>query len=143
MICFISNLKPFSIQAAGCQKYKERLIAEFEPYKLKYPQIPIEDNIYSKIIYIHQKKIDIDVDNMSKPFVDAFKGIIYKDDNIINHRVCSKIWLKDFQSYEIDIFKLPDEIAEKFSNLIEEGAEHIVYYEIGEFSQSMIKIGAD
>ncbi len=110
---------------------------------MKYPQIPIEDNIYSKIIYIHQKKIDIDVDNMSKPFVDAFKGIIYKDDNIINHRVCSRIWLKDFQSYEIDIFKLPDEIAEKFSNLIEEGAEHIVYYEIGEFSQSMIKIGAD
>lgn len=144
MICFVSSLKPFSIQSDGCKKYKERLAKEFnDNFKSIYPQIPLNESIYSKIIYIHSKKTDIDVDNMSKPFVDAFRGIIYIDDNIINHRVCTKIMLEDFETYEISIESLPDEIAEKLNELIENGSEHIVYYEIGKFSKNMIYIGDD
>lgn len=141
MVCFVSDLKPFSIQSRGYQKYKLRLIAEFESYRVLFPKIPLNENIYSKIVYIYSKKTDIDVDNMSKPFVDAFRGIIYPDDNIINHRICSKIMLEDFQLYEIPIGSLPIEIAEKFNELIENGSEHIVYYEIDKFSENMICIG--
>ena len=141
MVCFVSALKPFSIQSKGYQKYKQRLIEEFELYKSMYPELPLEENIYSKLIYIHSKKTDIDVDNMSKPFVDAFRGIIYPDDNAINHRISSKIMLEDFQTYEISIDRISNEIAEKFNELLENGSEHIVYYEIGKFAKNMIYIG--
>ncbi|OEF98275.1 RusA family crossover junction endodeoxyribonuclease [Desulfuribacillus alkaliarsenatis] len=141
MVCFVSALKPFSIQSKGYQKYKQRLIEEFKPYKSMYAELPLRENIYSKIIYIHSKKTDIDVDNMSKPFVDAFRGIIYPDDNTINHRICSKIMLEDFQTYEISIDDIPSEIAEKFNELLENGSEHIVYYEVNKFCKNMVCIG--
>lgn len=141
MVCFVSNLKPVSIQASGVQNYKRRLINEFDNFKTIFTEIPLRNDLYSKIIYMHSKKTDIDVDNMSKPFVDAFKNIIYPDDNIINHRICSKIKLDDFMTFDLNLSILPDEVAEKFDELLQNGDEHIVYFEVGNFKNSMVRIG--
>ena len=78
-------------------------------------------------IYIHSKSSDIDVDNMSKPFIDAFKGIIYPDDNIINHRICSKIKFDELELYKLQSDLLPVEIAEKLEKLITNKSPHIIY----------------
>ena len=143
MVCFVSGQKPLSIQAKPkkLDNYKQRLKQEFENHKNIFINLPITGNIYSKIIYIHSKSSDIDVDNMSKPFVDAFKGIIYPDDNIINHRICSKIKFDEFETYRFQLNLLPVEISEKFDKLISDKSPHIIYFEIGLFSPDMVFLG--
>lgn len=143
MICFVSKYKPLSINACKVEQYKKRLIEEFEEFRDIYPKLPLDEPIYSKIVYIHKRKTDIDVDNLSKPFVDAFKGIIYTDDNIINHRVSSKISLKDSGSCQICLDILPDKVAERLDEYLSNEEDNIVYYEIGEFSNDLVSIGGE
>lgn len=120
-----------------------RLVNDFEKFKLIYKNIPVSSSIYSKIIYIHLRKTDIDVDNMSKPFIDAFRNIIYTDDSVIDHRICTKISYEDFETIDIDISSLPDKVLNEFDNLIQNRAEHILYFEVGDFNNSMIKVGEE
>ena len=141
MICFVSECKPFSIQSDGCKNYKKRLQNEFASIRSLYTELPIKSSVYSKIVYIHSVPTDIDVDNMSKPFVDAFNGVIYSDDRVINHRVCSKVKFDDMGSIEINIGMLPTAIANKLEELIERKNPHIVYFEIGPFTPDMVSIG--
>jgi hypothetical protein len=141
IVCFVSGQKPLSIQAQGLNSYKQRLVQEFCSFKSIYPNLPINESIYSKVIYIHSDSSYIDVDNMSKPFIDAFKGVIYPDDNIINHRICSKIKFDDFESYEFQLELIPIEIAEKLDYLIANKNPHILYFEIGLFSPNMVFFG--
>ena len=144
MICFVSSLRPSSVQSDNKKKkrYQENLKKEFEDnFKSLYPHLPINNKLYSKLVYIYFKETDLDVDNMSKPFVDAFSGVIYPDDNVINHRVCTKIKFEDFQTFNLKIDKLPKEVAEKFNEFLENGSEHIVYYEIDIFTEDMVSIG--
>lgn len=141
MVCFITNSKPLSFQAKCKTAYKNRLVKEFTNYKNDFSEIPFKNEIYSKIIYIYSKKADIDVDNMSKPFIDAFRNIIYTDDDIINHRICSKIKLDAFQTLDINLSVLPDDVAEKFDEYLQNGSEHIVYFEVDKFDNTMVKIG--
>ena len=141
MICFVSKYKPLSIQARKKEKYKKRLQEEFEEFKDIYHELPLSGSLYSKIIYIHKRKTDTDVDNISKPFVDAFKGIIYLDDDIINHRICTKIKLEDMTYCEIKLNNLPEKVAEKLDEYLSNEEEHIVYYEIGKFSNNLVSIG--
>ena len=131
------------MQAVNVQNYKKRLIEEFKNQGISFPGTPFSSALYSKIIYIHLAKTDIDVDNLSKPLVDAFKGIFYDDDGVINHRVCSKISYDDFIAYEINLKSLPSEIIERFDTYLEGKNEHILYFEIGNFSKSMVYIGGE
>jgi len=143
LACFVTNMRPRSIQAIGVQKYKANLIEEFNKQGISFPGTPFSSALYSKIIYIHLTTTDIDVDNMSKPLVDAFKGIFYVDDIKINHRVCSKISYKDFIEYEMNLTSLPSQVIERFDKYLEEKSEHILYFEIGYFSKSMLYIGGE
>jgi hypothetical protein len=129
------------MQAKFVDKYKQGLAEDFEEYVPLFPDLPSGGALYSKVIYIHAKTTTMDVDNMSKPLVDAFIGTIYTDDNIINHRVCSKISFNDLDACELNLSKLPSEVAEKFSELISAKSEHILYYEVGHFTGSMVCIG--
>ena len=140
-VCFISTQQPRSVQAEHVSQYKKRLKQEFEDFKYLFPDIPIDENIYSKLVYIHTKPSGLDVDNISKPFVDTFKGILYPDDNIINHRICSKIRFDEFESYEFQLDLLPIDVSEKLDDLISKKSPHIVYFEIGLFSPKMISFG--
>jgi len=62
---------------------------------------------------------------------------------MINHRVCSKIFYDDFISYGINLKSLPSEVIERFDKYLEEKSEHILYFEIGNFSESMVYIGGE
>jgi len=143
MVCFVSQLKPLSIQSHNHEKYKKKLLEEFNEYKYLYKNLPLDESLYSKIIYIHSERADIDVDNMSKPFVDAFRGAIYPDDGIINHRICSKISLDELEIFELNIGLLPDVIADKYIEYSENNSKHIVYYEVGAFTPKMVFIGGE
>ena len=139
----MSDQQPLSIQATPkkISRYKQRLKQEFEDCMHLFSDLPIYQKLYSKVIYIHSKSSSIDVDNMSKPFIDTFKGIIYPDDNTINHRICSKISFDDFESYEFQLDLLPIEIFEKLDKLISNKSPHIIYFEVGLFSTEMVFFG--
>lgn len=142
-VYFVSGLRPYSVQASSSrlEKYKIKLQEEFLEFKSVYPTLPLTQDLYSKIIYIHSSGTDLDVDNMSKPFVDAFRGIIYPDDSTINHRVCSKIKFDDFTSCEIRLDVMPVEVSTRLDELISEKSRHILYFEVGAFLQDMVFIG--
>ena len=53
MICFVSKYKPLSINACKVEQYKKRLIEEFEEFRDIYPKLPLDEPIYSKIVYIY------------------------------------------------------------------------------------------
>lgn len=143
LACLVTDLSPRSIQSEKLDKYKTRIIDVYKSQGFCVDGVPFSTPLYSKVIYIHLHQTTIDVDNMSKPLVDAFKGILYDDDKIINHRVCSKISLSDLDSYELNLTVLPAKIAEKLDELFSLSSEHILYYEIGNFSESMVYMGGE
>ncbi len=52
----------------------------FDGFKKLY-NLPLNGELASRIVYIHKNNRGVlDVDNLSKPFVDAFSGIIYVDE---------------------------------------------------------------
>jgi hypothetical protein len=140
-IFFISHQKPQSIQSKKpILPFQQKLRDDFEA-NFEYDDLPLSIPLYTKILYIYkEKKGDkLDVDNMSKPIVDAFKNIIYSDDNIINHRICSKIERSALDIVEIEETQLPRDITEKLIEFFRRDLDHILLFEVGVFTQDMIK----
>ncbi len=142
-VYFVWDKTPRSYNCNNRQKYKDKLKEAFSHIQCLYPFLPLSQALYSKIVYIHSSHSKIDVDNMSKPFIDAFNNIIYSDDAIINHRACSKIRLQDLSSYEVRLDLLPEPVAKKLDDLISNRKKDIVYFEVGLFSSDMVSIGGE
>jgi len=47
--------------------------------------------LYSKVFYFHRGKRDIDADNISKPVLDALRGVAFVDDAQVSWRLAAKI----------------------------------------------------
>jgi len=141
MVYFVCNRKPLSIQSKHKAAFQNAIISDFSKYMTLYPDLPLHNNLYTKVVYIYSKATDIDVDNMSKPLVDAFRNIIYPDDNIISHRICSKILLSEYSTIELNLDSLPEVVILELDRLLESGAEHILYFEVGQFNPNMVQIG--
>jgi len=144
LACFVTDIRPRSSQGGRrgrLESYKQRLAEDFHNQGTIFSEAPFSLPLYSKVIYIHLRDTDLDVDNMSKPIIDAFNGIMYTDDKIIKHMVCSKISFNEFEFYNLNLKGLPAEVIDRFDTYLEEKSEHILYYEIGVFSESMVFIG--
>ena len=80
-IFFITNRCPLSYNSKNRSRYQDILRTDFSNFISQYPSIPLNASLYSKIIYIYKPRRNneiLDVDNLSKPIVDAFNNIIYK-----------------------------------------------------------------
>lgn len=142
MICFVTDKKPISYNSNKKSKFQSELQTAFAPYKKLYPQLPLKGELSSNIVYIHKDaKGLLDVDNLSKPFIDAFTNIIYGDDNQIKHRECSRVSLRDSHNIEINYTRMNEKAREKLEELINKGANHILYFEVDDFSPKQVKIG--
>ena len=146
-IYYVTNKKPLSYNnARKKEKYKQEFQEEFKTlYGHLYPNLPIhQKTLQSNIVYIHhqlQNGCVPDVDNLSKPIVDTFTGVIYDDDRQIIRRAANIIELKDFDFFAVDATNMPVEIFEAFETYYENKEQNIIYFEVGEFSVSQIKIG--
>ena len=145
-IYYVTNKKPLSHNKSGsAEKYKCKFREEFnDKYAHLYEELPIVNKtLKSNIVYIHQLRNGCipDVDNLSKPIVDTFTGVIYEDDKLIIKRSASIIALKDFDFVSVDATYMPVEIFEAFNNYYISKEENIIYFEVGEFDASQIKIG--
>lgn len=114
-------------------------------YAHLYQNLPERKNtLKAHIVFLHQinniHKAP-DADNLSKPLVDAFCGIIYEDDRQVISRKAEILKLQDFNFMTVDATDMPLEIYNDFQNYYLHKSKHIIFYEITEFLPSQIKIG--
>lgn len=145
-IYYVTNKKPLSYNKKDKNDQRKQAFRnEFTTtYSHLYTGLPIRHKtLQSNIVYIHklQKGCIPDVDNLSKPIVDAFNGVIYEDDSQIIRRSASIIALKDFDFIAVDATNMPAEILAAFETYYENKEPNIVYFEVGEFDASQIRIG--
>ena len=145
-IFYVTNIHPRSYNRGGSNNtYKQSLQQEFNlKYSHLYENLPIADQeLQAHIVYIHQlRQGNIpDVDNLSKPIVDAFIGIIYNDDSLIIRRTADILKLDDFDFMSVDATNMPLEIYRDFENYYLNNENNILFYEVGNFDKTKIKIG--
>lgn len=146
-VYYVSNEKPKSHNKNGSnQSYKDKHTNRFTSrYSHLYSGLPTsEGNLQSNLIYIHHdvSKANLpDVDNLSKPIIDAFTGVIYSDDSQIVKRSVAAIELADFEFVTVDMSNLPEEIATDFDGFITAQENHIVFLEVNSIALKDIKIG--
>ena len=145
-IFYVTNKKPLSHNRNGSnERYKNEFRDEFNnKYSMLYENLPIEkDKLQSSIVYIHQLRPGNipDVDNLSKPIVDTFTNIMYKDDSQIIKRTATILELKDFDFITVDATNMPNEIYEDFNTYRENGEKNIILFEVNKMTLSAITIG--
>lgn len=145
-IYYVTNKKPLSHNKGGSKReYKQMLRDEFgTKYARLYNGLPIQKEILqSNIVYIHQVKDECmpDVDNLSKPIVDAFSGVMYRDDSQIIKRSALRLKRSEFQFVTIDATNMPAEIYDDLMEYYDNKETHIVLFEVDRVSLGTIKVG--
>jgi hypothetical protein len=132
----ITPKKPLAHRSGGERKYQSFLKGEAR----HSISIPLAGRLYSKAYYFHRGKSDIDADNLSKPILDAFKGIIYHDDAQVVLRVVSKINLET-DTYELIQDGIPPDRYQRLIELIS-SEQHVLYLEVGELTSFRLNLGS-
>ena len=145
-IFYVTNIHPRSHNRGGSSDtYKQTLKQDFNSrYSHLYDNLPITNQeLQTHVVYIHQLRQGCipDVDNLSKPIVDAFIGVIYADDNLIIRRTADILKLDDFDFMSVDATNMPLEIYQAFENYYLGNERNILFFEVGNFDKSKIKIG--
>ena len=99
-VYYVTNAEPCSYNnTKRRQEFKTNVQSEFNrKYSMLYAGLPIkEKTLKAHVILIHQllPGVTPDADNLSKPFIDAFCGIIYEDDKQVIRRTADILKLKD------------------------------------------------
>jgi Holliday junction resolvase RusA-like endonuclease len=113
--------------------YHRKLQREFNKYKEHYDEkIPLEVDLSSYLVYIYDRpEVEIgDVDNISKPIIDAFKTVIYKDDNLVRKRCVEKMKYEDYEMIEIDFTNVPYSVFNDYQQFIENKEKDIILLEV-------------
>lgn len=147
-IFFVSNEKPCSYNDNGRKKkiYKNTLKREFQcKYQSLYSGLPIPDEtLQAHITYIHQigsQGQQPDADNLSKPLIDAFCGVIYCDDRQVIRRTADILALKDFDFVTVDASSMPYEVYSDFQTFFNRKEKNIIFFAVSSFFPSQIKVG--
>lgn len=146
-VYYITNKKPPSHNKNGAQAHNKIVFGNdfVNNYGKLYPNLPLSENhLQSLILYIHhqlQKGNIPDVDNLSKPLVDAFSGIIYNDDRQIIKRTAIIMELKDFDFVNVDATNMPYEVYNALSTYYYNNENHIVFFKIDSIALEDITIG--
>jgi len=96
-------------------------------------------SLYTRILWLRRHKIDIDVDNIVKPILDALEGIVFADDTLISQCMVTRIDLD--RSYEIIDAGAPTESYRELLDLLKVGASDIIYIEVGEYALQRLVFG--
>lgn len=147
-IMYVTNKHPLSHNKKGSnQQYKDQFKNEFiKKYRNLYNNLPIcGKTLKSAIYYIHRMRNGYtppDVDNLSKPIVDSFNGVMYEDDSQIIYRIAAIRQVSDFSMISIDVSDVPYEIYQDFHKFCKSPKEdYIVLFGVEEIDEEAIKIG--
>lgn len=94
-----------------------------------------DTSVMTEILYfegIRYQKTDID--NLSKPIVDAFKGILYEDDGQVVRRTATKVNTFTYGIDFIDITDLPAKVVTLYNKWRRQGKEHITILKVSDIN---------
>ena len=132
--------RPISQQANSRTKFIESVRNEIRP---RHEQLPVDEELYARIVWFHRSKRDQDVDNIIKPLLDAMQSVVYHSDKQV--RECAAIAID--ASRQIDV---ADDAAESaaYGTLLsaisatrEPINSHVVYIEIGRAARNRVAAG--
>ena len=105
---FVIDGPPVSQQARRRARLREWISKVKNEAESHWPEdeLPVDDSVMVKITYFYENT-PVDVDNISKPILDALKGMIFKDDSQVTDLLCRKRSLRD------TIFEIPSDISLK------------------------------
>lgn len=114
-----------------------------------YSEIPFHTNNLKTVIcyLIRERKLPAgeslpDIDNISKPIIDAFRGIIYDDDDLVVQRLASKINLDTFDVTTIDATDMPLEVFSKLHGFCSDHSKlYVTLLGVSEIDVNSIKVG--
>ena len=132
-------IKPKSLQAEkkSLRRYQERIKVFI---KADNPVIiDSTKKLFCSIYYFHRKKTEVDVDNICKPLIDAFKGMVIDDDNQLFAVLAVKIHVLE------DVFTVSNDgiNLEEFDKLLSfiNSIDDVVYVEFSEAKTINLTVG--
>ena len=137
-VYFSFNFKPRSYNSGQMDPYHKLLRNEFiAKYSHLYIGIPFEKNvdIQTDLLYIDRTKSKsqmIDIDNISKPIIDSFCGVIYNDDKQVVRRTATHLRAISYDLTEIDVTDLPFAVIQTIESVISGKKEQAVVLKISE-----------
>lgn len=136
-LAFLCAKKPRSINAGTSDQYKGALQKAFTRY---CKNSAFSSPIYSRIYYFNRVSHRIDVDNFSKPILDALKGFAYADDAVVEFRQSGVIDLQREDISSFDLSGMPEAVLEDFIQSIQ-NEDHLIYVEMGHLDKCMFAFG--
>lgn len=86
-----------------------------------------------EILYYERMRYQkTDIDNISKPLVDAFKSVLYKDDSQVVRRIATKVNGYEYTGQSLDITDFPPTVVNLYNKWIKEGKEHITIMKVSD-----------
>ena len=106
---FVIDGPPVSQQARRRARLRDWISKVENEAKSHWPEdeLPFDDSVMVKITYFYEENVSpkIDVDNISKPILDALKGVVFADDSQVTDLLCRKRRLEDIRvEISSDIF---------------------------------------
>ena len=141
-IFYAFDEKPLSHNKRGVAAYKNKLVSDFNSkfaHHYSCLPFPIGLDLQTDILYIDGVKSDanrMDIDNLSKPLIDCFTGVIYSDDKQIVRRTATRYKNSSYDLTELDFTDIPQDIYLVVANAFFSNKEHIVVLKVSEIDLS-------
>ena len=123
-VYFAFDFKPKSYNSKQMEPYHNLLRELFErKYAHLYSNIPFKENvdIQTNLLYLDRtssKSQMMDIDNISKPIIDSFCGVIYNDDKQVVRRMATHLRAISYNLTEIDVTDIPFFVYESIETVI-------------------------
>ncbi len=123
----VAAIRPLSLQAERKTAYRVRLRAGAVQAHGARGFLP--GDLYARIVWFHRDKTTTDVDNITKPILDALKGVVFGDDYPVRKCVTERIYRG--RNYEVTETRIPDWAYERLLGFLEQDVADILYVEVG------------
>lgn len=130
-------VKPKSHQSGGKNaRYKAQLVASARVHGARVLSGPL----YARIIWFQLKTTPGDVDNVTKPILDALRDVVYHDDDQIVRRLTEKA-VTSSRSFSMTPSEAPTDTAQSELETLVGTEQHVLYVEVGPVTDSRIAFG--
>lgn len=137
----IVQRRPISSNRKPHKNYTEYLQSQAQ--KHFSGQDLLSGNIYARIIWFYDglaPRTNVDVDNISKWILDALKGIVYIDDQVIVKCITEKV--DTTRVYSLSEETLPQPDLDKLTKLLDDKAVfYVLYIELDQVTSRYITFG--
>ena len=125
-------------QAGSTAEYKQKIADDFrKKFLTNYPFLPfpLTEDLQTDILYLDGTKAKTqvtDIDNISKPLVDALRGVVYIDDSQVVRRVATRFSMCSYSVTTLDFKGIPFSAFNIVDTAIKRKKDQIVIMRIKE-----------